>query len=208
MCQNHKSLQLCRIWGIFVRISGFFMCFHSFDILAKALAAVRDLKKICLTKNLRFVKKVSALRKTHLLPKYIKSPNLLFLGYIFNIHVDLWYIWEFLEIWENISLAECVKIQNRMIWATYEAFYTDLWAFCGVFENLGKRNYFQMYQNHNIMPFWVIFGAYTLICGAFVSFWETWTKAALAECVTITKSWHFETYTGDLCRFMYYIESF
>jgi len=59
----------------------------------------------------------------------------------------------FLEIWENISLAECVKTQNRMIWAMYEAFYTDLWHFLGVFEKLGKRNYFQMYQNHNITPF-------------------------------------------------------
>jgi len=58
----------------------------------------------------------------------------------------------------------------------------------GVFGNLGKRNYFQMYQNHNIMPFLIIFGAYTLICGEIVSFLETWTKAAPAECVTITKS--------------------
>ena len=56
------------------------MCFHSFDILAKALAAVRDLKKICLTKNLRFVKKVSALRKAHLLPKYIKFAKSLVSG--------------------------------------------------------------------------------------------------------------------------------
>lgn len=56
-----------------------FMCFHSFDILSKALAALRELKKICLTKNLRFVKKVSALRKSHLLPKYIKWPNLMLL---------------------------------------------------------------------------------------------------------------------------------
>ena len=56
-----------------------FMCyfesFQSSDILALALAALRDPGKIFLTNNLRFVTKDSTVRKSQVLVKCMKSPN-------------------------------------------------------------------------------------------------------------------------------------
>jgi hypothetical protein len=60
LCQNH-------IFVLYLRV------FLSFNILATALNHLRDPRKIFSTNNLRLVKKDSAVRKSQLLVKCMKS---------------------------------------------------------------------------------------------------------------------------------------